>query len=331
MSHPTTAWIAHGGRTGEDAFTAERVPVPELRPHDLLVRVRAVSVNPVDTKVLKRLGDGESKQLGYDAAGVVEAVGERASGFAVGDEVYYAGDISRPGTNAELHAVDSRIVAHKPANLDWAQAAALPLTTITAWESLFDKLRLTADSRGNLLVVGGAGGVGSVLIQLAKALTGVTVVATASRDESRAFVRELGADQVVGHRNLRDEVSAVAPEGVRWIFSSFTAGNLDAYQQLLQPFGEIVAVDDDPGPIGALKTKALSFHWEYMFARIIHETPDVAEQGRLLARTAELVEQGRVRTTLGQRLAGLGPETLAEAHHILRSGTAVGKVSITLD
>ena len=331
MSHPTTAWIAHGGRTGEDAFTAERVPVPELRPHDLLVRVRAVSVNPVDTKVLKRLGDGESKQLGYDAAGVVEAVGERVSGFAVGDEVYYAGDISRPGTNAELHAVDSRIVAHKPANLDWAQAAALPLTTITAWESLFDKLRLTADSRGNLLVVGGAGGVGSVLIQLAKALTGVTVVATASRDESRAFVRELGADQVVGHRNLRDEVSAVAPEGVRWIFSSFTAGNLDAYQQLLQPFGEIVAIDDDPGPIGALKTKALSFHWEYMFARIIHETPDVAEQGRLLARTAQLVEQGRVRTTLGQRLAGLGPETLAEAHQILRSGTAVGKVSITLD
>lgn len=331
MSHPTTAWIAHGGRTGEDAFTAERVPVPELRPHDLLVRVRAVSVNPVDTKVLKRLGDGESKQLGYDAAGVVEAVGERVSGFAVGDEVYYAGDISRPGTNAELHAVDSRIVAHKPANLDWAQAAALPLTTITAWESLFDKLRLTADSRGNLLVVGGAGGVGSVLIQLAKALTGVTVVATASRDESRAFVRELGADQVVGHRNLRDEVSAVAPEGVRWIFSSFTAGNLDAYQQLLQPFGEIVAVDDDPGPIGALKTKALSFHWEYMFARIIHETPDVAEQGRLLARTADLVERGSVRTTLRQTLTGLGPETLAEAHEILRSGTAVGKVAITLE
>ena len=331
MSHPTTAWIAHGGRTGEDAFTAERVPVPELRPHDLLVRVRAVSVNPVDTKVLKRLGDGESKQLGYDAAGVVEAVGERVSGFAVGDEVYYAGDISRPGTNAELHAVDSRIVAHKPANLDWAQAAALPLTTITAWESLFDKLRLTADSRGNLLVVGGAGGVGSVLIQLAKALTGVTVVATASRDESRAFVRELGADQVVGHRNLRDEVSAVAPEGVRWIFSSFTAGNLDAYQQLLQPFGEIVAVDDDPGPIGALKTKALSFHWEYMFARILHETPDVAGQGRLLAQTAELVEQGRVRTTLTRTLTGLSPDTLAEAHEILRSGTAVGKVAITVE
>lgn len=331
MSHPATAWIAHGGRSGPDAFTAERVPTPDLRPDDLLVRVRAVSVNPVDTKVLKRLGDGQSKQLGYDAAGVVEAAGERASGFAVGDEVYYAGDISRPGTNAELHAVDSRIVAHKPANLDWAQAAALPLTTITAWESLFDKLRLTADSRGALLVVGGAGGVGSVLIQLAKALTGVTVIATASRDESRAWVRELGADQVVGHRNLRDEVSAVAPEGVRWIFSSFTAGNLDAYQQLLQPFGEIVAIDDDPGPIGALKTKALSFHWEYMFARIIHETPDVAEQGRLLARTARLVEQGRVRTTLGRRLADLGPESLAEAHQILRSGTAVGKVSITVE
>ena len=331
MSQSITAWVAHGGRTGQDAFTAERVPVPELRPHDLLVRVRAVSVNPVDTKVLGRLGDGQTAQLGYDAAGVVEAVGERASGFAVGDEVYYAGDISRPGTNAELHAVDTRIVARKPANLDWAQAAALPLTTITAWESLFDKLRLTADSTGPLLVVGGAGGVGSVLIQLARELTGATVIATAGRDESRAWVRDLGADHVVGHHNLRDEVAAAAPEGVRWIFSSFTAGNLDAYRQLLRPFGEIVAIDDDPGPLGALKTKAISFHWEYMFARIIHETPDVAEQGRLLARTADLVERGSVRTTLRQTLTGLGPETLAEAHEILRSGTAVGKVAITLE
>jgi zinc-binding alcohol dehydrogenase family protein len=331
VSQPITAWIAHGGRTGEDAFTAERVAVPELRPHDLLVRVRAVSVNPVDTKVLGRLRDGQTKQLGYDAAGVVEAVGERASGFSVGDEVYYAGDISRPGSNAELHAVDSRIVAQKPRNLDWAQAAALPLTTITAWESLFDKLRLTANSRGALLVVGGAGGVGSVLIQLAKVLTGATVVATAGREESRAWVRDLGADAVVGHRNLREEVAEVAPDGVHWIYSSFTAGNLEAYQQLLRPFGEIVAVDDDPGPLGALKTKAISFHWEYMFARIIHRTPDVAEQGRLLARTAELVEEGLVRTTLGRTLSGLGPDTLAEAHEILRSGTAVGKVVITLD
>lgn len=331
MVEHTTAWIAHAGRSGAAAFTAERVPIPALRPHDLLVRVRAVSVNPVDTKVLKRLGAGESTQLGYDAAGVVEAVGAQASGFAVGDEVYYAGDISRPGSNAELHAVDSRIVAHKPGNLDWAEAAALPLTTITAWESLFDKFRLIPESRGVLLVVGGAGGVGSVLIQLAKVLTGVTVIATASRDESRAWVRDLGADAVVGHRNLRDEVAAVAPDGLRWIFSSFTAGNLDDYQHLLQPFGEIVAVDDDPGPLGALKTKAISFHWEYMFARIIHDTPDVAEQGRLLARTAELVEQGRIRTTLTRTLAGLSPDTLAEAHEVLRSGTAVGKLAITLD
>lgn len=330
MTQTMTAWLAHAGRPLQDAFTAEQVPVPELRPHDLLVRVRAVSINPVDTKQLARLEPGQAKQLGYDASGVVEAVGAEAGGFAVGDEVYYAGDVTRPGTNAELHAVDHRIVAHKPRSLDWAAAAALPLTTITAWECLFDKLRLGADSAGVLLVVGGAGGVGSIMIQLAKQLTGVTVVATASRDASRAFVTELGADHVVG-RNLLDEVSAVAPGGVDWVFSSFTAANLATYQQLLKPFGSIVAIDDDPGSILPLKPKAISFHWEYMFARTGHDTPDVGEQGALLARTAELVEAGRLRTTLQRTLSGLNPATLAEAHALARSGEAVGKLAITVD
>lgn len=330
MTDTTTAWIAHQGRSAEETFTAEQVPVPEVRPRDLLVRVKAVSINPVDTKQLARLGEGASKQLGYDAAGVVEAVGEQASGFSVGDAVYYAGDVTRPGTNAELHAVDHRIVAHKPQSLDWAQAAALPLTTITAWECLFDKLRLTADSSGVLLVVGGAGGVGSILIQLAKQLTGVTVIATAGRDESRAFVTELGADHVVG-RDLLGEVPAVAPDGVDWVFSSFTAANLTAFQQLLKPFGAIVAIDEDPGSILPLKPKAISFHWEFMFAKIANDTPDVAEQGALLAATADLVDAGRVRTTLTQTLSGLSPETLAQAHAIARSGTAIGKLAITVD
>lgn len=330
MTDITTAWIAHQSRPAEQTFTAEQVPVPELRPRDLLVRVKAVSINPVDTKQLARLGEGDSKQLGYDAAGVVEAVGEQASGFSVGDEVYYAGDVTRPGTNAELHAVDHRIVAHKPRSLDWAQAAALPLTTITAWECLFDKLRLTADSTGVLLIVGGAGGVGSIMIQLAKQLTGITVIATAGRDESRAFVTELGADHVVG-RDLVAEVSAAAPGGVDWVFSSFTAPNLAAFQQLLKPLGAIVAIDDDPGSILPLKPKAISFHWEYMFAKIGNDTPDVAEQGALLAATAALVDAGRVRTTLTQTLSGLSPATLAQAHAIAGSGKAIGKVAITLE
>ena len=330
MSDTTTAWIAHAGREPRDTFSAEQVPLPQLRPRDLLVRIRAVSVNPVDLKVLSRLGEGESRQLGYDASGVVEAVGDQVTSFRPGDAVYYAGDVTRPGTNTELHAVDERIVARKPANLDWAEAAALPLTTITAWESLFDHLHLAHGTTGPLLIVGGAGGVGSIMIQLAKALTGVTVIATAGRDESRDWVRHLGADQVVGHANLVDEVNAIAPEGVNWIFSSFTPGNIGAYAQLLRPFGHIVAVDDDPGPIGVLKTKSISFHWEYMFARVMHLTPDVEQQGHLLARAAELIEQAQVRSTLTNTIDGIGPATLAQAHDLVRSGRSVGKTVLTL-
>lgn len=331
MSPSMMAVVAHAGRSPEDTFTVVEVTVPELRPHDLLVRVRAVSVNPVDTKVLKRLPPDGSVILGYDAAGVVEAVGSDVTGFSVGDEVYYAGDNTRPGSNAELHAVDERIVARKPTGLDWAEAAALPLTTITAWESLFDHLSLRSDSRGSLLIVGGAGGVGSVMIQLAKALTGVTVIATAGREESRAWVHELGADHCVGHRDLVAEVAPLAPEGLDWVFSSHTPGNIDAYATLLKPFGAIVAVDDDPGSILALKPKAISFHWEYMFTRIIHLTPDAAEQGRLLAATADLVDQGRLRTTLTTTLHGLNPATLRAAHEVMDAGTSIGKIAITVE
>ena len=330
MSQTMSALLAHAGRSPQETFTTERVPVPELRARDVLVRVKAVSVNPVDTKVLKRLPEGASQTLGYDAAGIVEAVGRDVSGFAIGDEIYYAGDVTRPGTNSELHAVDARIVAHKPSTLNWAEAAAMPLTTITAWESLFDHLRLTADSTGTLLIVGGAGGVGSIMIQLAKALTGVTVIATASREESREWVLAQGADHVVGHRDLVDEVAPLAPRGVNWIYSSYTPGNLDAYATLLQPFGRIVAVDDDPGPIIGLKAKSLSFHWEYMFARIINDAPDAGEQGRLLAAVADLVDHRRLQTTLTTTLSGLNPTTLRAAHDLVASGGTIGKTALTL-
>ena len=330
MGQTMMAVVAHAGRTAQNTFTLDEVPVPILRPRDLLVRVRAVSVNPVDTKMLKRLPDGGSITLGYDAAGVVESVGAEVTGFTPGDEVYYAGDNTRPGTNAELHAVDERIVARKPATLDWAEAAALPLTTITAWESLFERLRLRADSTGTLLIVGGAGGVGSVMIQLARALTGVTVIATASRDDSRAWVRELGADHVAGHRDLVAEVAPLAPDGLDWVFSAHTPGNIEAYASLLRPFGAIVAIDDDPGSILPLKPKAISFHWEYMFTRIINLTPDVAEQGRLLAATAGLVDEGRLRSTLTTTLHGLNPATLSAAHELIGSGSSIGKIALTV-
>lgn len=198
-----------------DSLQDITIEVPELRPHDVLVRVEAVSVNPVDIKRRRSLSpSAEPTILGFDAAGVVEAVGSEVTTLSVGDEVWYAGDVSRPGTNAQLHAVDERIVARKPRSLSFRDAAALPLTTITAWETLFERFNLTADSRGDLLVLGAAGGVGSVMIQLAKKLTGVRVIATASRDESRQWARDLGADEVIDHHDLRTQALDVAPDGV---------------------------------------------------------------------------------------------------------------------
>ncbi|MBT0768737.1 zinc-binding alcohol dehydrogenase family protein [Kineosporia sp. J2-2] len=329
MSTTIKAWPVRGG--GE--FLEIERETPTLRPKDLLVRVRAVSVNPVDTKQHAGLAPGAVKQLGYDAAGVVEQVGPEATGFRVGDEVYYAGDITRDGTNAQLHAVDSRIVGRRPGTLSWESAAALPLTTITAWETLFDHFRLTAGDQGHLLVVGAAGGVGSMVIQLVKALApGVEVIATASREESAAWVRELGADHVVGHGNLVDDVRAIAPTGVHRIFSPYTRGNLPVYADLLLPFGAVVAIDEPEGQETLpLKSKSASLHWELMFSRIMHEAPDVSEQGRLLTRVAELVDDGSLRSTLTTTFDGRTdgvPEALRQAHAVLSSGHSIGKAAV---
>ena len=240
------------------------LPVPRPRPHDLLVRVEAVSVNPVDVKVRASSDPrGDVKVLGYDAAGVVEAVGDRVTLFAVGDEVYYAGSIARPGTNSQLHLVDERITGPKPASLSFAEAAALPLTTITAWEALFDRLRLTPESTGTLLVLGAAGGVGSILVQLARRLTGLTVVGTASRPESRDWVTGLGANHVVNHHDdLAKAVSAIAPDGVDAVFSPHSAGMIETFAKLVRPYGDIVAIDEPDGlDLLPLKTKSIAWHW----------------------------------------------------------------------
>ena len=310
------------------------VPRPSATGHDILVEVRAVSVNPVDYKI-RRGGDAEKPRvLGFDAAGVVVEVGDQVTLFAPGDEVWYAGDISRPGTNSELHLVDERIVSRKPTTLTFGEAAALPLTAITAWEGLFDKLKLSAESRGTLYVAGASGGVGSMVLQLAEALLpGVRVVATSSRPETDEWVRGLGAEAWVNHRDgdLREQLDAAAPDGIDWVFTSYVAepGQLDLYVSVLNPFGEIVAIDDPNGlDIGILKSKSLSFHWELMFTRALTGGDAQLSQHRLLERVAELVEAGKIRSTATTELQPINAQQLREAHRLVETGRTMGKVVV---
>jgi NADPH:quinone reductase len=306
------------------------VPVPEPGPRDLLVRVEAVSVNPVDVKVRASTDPGrEPKILGWDAAGVVEAAGADVTLFAPGDEVYYAGSIDRPGTDAQLHVVDERIVGHKPRGLTFAQAAALPLTTITAWETLFDRFRLTPESSGVLVVLGAAGGVGSMITQLARALTRMVVIGTASRPESQQWVLDHGAHHVVDHHDLVRGVLGIAPDGVTHVFSTHTAGSIEAFAEILQPGGAITAIDDPEGlDVVPLKSKSLSFHWEFMFTRPLFQTMDLVEQHNLLDRVAEMVSEGTVQTTLARELGPINAATLREAHAMVEEGRMVGKVVV---
>jgi NADPH2:quinone reductase len=308
------------------------VPVPELRPHDLLVDVRAVSVNPVDVKVrASRDPEGGVEVIGFDGAGIVRDVGSEVTLFAAGDEVFYAGQINRPGTNASLQAVDERIVGPKPATLSFAEAAALPLTSITAWEGLFEKLKLTPASRGTLLMVGGSGGVGSVVLQLAEVLLpDVTVVATSSRPETDEWVLGLGAEATVNHRgDLLAEIKQAAPDGIDWIFSAQSKGQFALFTEVLNPFGQVVAIDDAPdADINQLKSKSLSWHWELMFTKAINQTDDMVEQHRLLVEIARLVDEGRVRTTATTILEPLDAEQLREAHRLVEDGHVIGKVVV---
>ncbi|SDN41468.1 zinc-binding alcohol dehydrogenase family protein [Actinacidiphila guanduensis] len=313
------------------------LPVPQPGPRDLLVRIEAVAVNPVDYKV-RQSGDpegGQPKVLGWDAAGTVVAVGAEVELFAVGDEVYYAGALNRPGTNARYHAVDERVVARKPAKLSFTEAAALPLTALTAWEGLFERLGLhtgALDQEGALLVTAAAGGVGSFVAQLARALTGLTVIGTASRPETVEFARRMGAEHVVDHHKpLAPQLAEVAPRGLDHVFS--TAGtdrNLPAYAEALNPFGSIVAIDDhDSLPVGVLKPKGISFHWEFMFTRSLFRTPDLDRQHRILTRVARLADAGVLTTTATRDLGPITAANLREAHRLQESGSTIGKTTLT--
>ncbi|MET4595359.1 MULTISPECIES: zinc-binding alcohol dehydrogenase family protein [unclassified Sphingomonas] len=310
------------------------LPKPEATDRDLLVAVKAVSVNPVDTKIRQRRADpdGTPQVLGWDAAGTVVAVGDAVTGFAVGDAVFYAGAIDRPGTNAEYHLVDDRIVGHKPQSLDWAQAAALPLTSITAWETLFDRLDVRKPVPGAanaILIIGGAGGVGSIAIQLARQLTDLTVIATASRDETRSWVEDLGAHHVIDHRKpLADQVAALGLGAPGFVFSTtHTDEHVAEIATLIAPQGRLALIDDpETLDISPLKQKSISVHWELMYTRSLFQTTDMAEQGRILDEVARLVDAGTVRTTLAENFGRIDAANLRKAHARIESHTAKGKI-----
>lgn len=307
---------------------------PAATGHDLLVRVEAVSINPVDTKVRapKDKVEESPRILGYDAAGVVEVVGDAVTLFRPGDRVFYAGDITRPGANSEFHLVDERIVGPMPATLDFAQAAALPLTGITAWEALFVRLRIDPDGRNRgetILIVGGAGGVGSIAIQLARH-AGLTVIATASRPESAAWVRELGAASVIDHRgDMPAQLRALGHETVDHILClNATDQHWPAMAALIAPQRMICSIVESPEPLDLepLKSKSAGFVWEFMFTRSMYQTADMVEQHRLLQRIAELIDDGALRTTAAKTLTPINAANLRQAHAMLESGQAIGKV-----
>ena len=316
-----------------DSLQDVEIPSPELRPRDLLVRVKAISVNPVDTKVRRGVSpeSGQIKVLGWDAVGIVEAIGADVTSFSVGDRVYYAGAIDRQGANSELHAVDERIAALAPKTLDDAQAAALPLTSITAYELLFDRLRVPKKGGAGqtLLIVGGAGGVGSILIQLARKLTQLRVIATASRPETRQWCLDLGAHAVIDHsRPLAGELDAGGFGQVDMVASlTQTQHHYPQLIESLKPQGSLALIDDMPSlDVVPLKSKSIALHWELMFTRSLFQTPDMDEQGKLLSEISELVDAGMLRTTVGRHGGRIDAANLREAHAWLESGSARGKI-----
>ncbi len=311
------------------------LPEPIVGEHDLLVEVHAVSVNPVDTKVRKNAQPptGEYKVLGWDATGIVKAVGAKVTLFKPNDHVWYAGSIARAGSNSERHVVDERIVGHLPKSLDFASAAALPLTSITAWELLFERLQVKegADDLGQtLLIIGAAGGVGSILTQLARKLTGLTVIGTASRPETVEWVKRLGAHHVIDHsKPLFEELQRIGIPEVTFV-ASLTQTD-QHYAQIvaaLAPQGRLALIDDPAKPLDIiqLKRKSISLHWELMFTRAIFNTPDLIEQHHLLNRVSDLIDQGILKTTLGENFGKINATNLRRAHAFIESGQAKGKI-----
>ena len=321
-----------------DSFIEFETPIPTPVGRDILVKVAAISINPVDYKIRQNSLKGKTqdppKIIGWDAVGIVEAVGENVTLFKKGDKVFYAGDITKSGSNQEFQLVDERIVGFAPKKLSIEQIAAMPLTVLTAWEIFFDRMRLTAerDSGKNILIIGGAGGVGSIAIQLAKKILGLTVIATASRPVTVEWCKKMGADYVVNHGNLTEELDKIGFKQLDFIVDFVDVNKYwDAFVQLIKPQGQIGSISDPTEPVNLrqLKSKSVSFHWELMFTRAMFQTEDMIEQHHILNKVAKLLDKGVVQSTLNTTLTGFSAENLKEAHRLLESGKTIGKVVIT--
>ncbi|MCC6286380.1 MAG: zinc-binding alcohol dehydrogenase family protein [Chitinophagaceae bacterium] len=319
-----------------DSFIDFETNMPVPKGRDLLVKISAISVNPVDFKIRQNSAKDkvldEPKIIGWDACGVVEAVGDEVSLFKKGDKVYYAGNINKPGSNAEYQLTDERIAGRKPAALSDAEAAAMPLTTLTAWEALFDRIRVNDSDKGkSLLVIGGAGGVGSIAIQIAKKVAGLKVIATASRPETVEWCKQQGADVVVNHKDLVNEVHTAGFQYVDFIFDCVDVNFYwDAMADLIKPQGHIVSITGSAMPVALnkLKTKSASFSWEYMYTRSVFETDDMIAQHDILNKASALFDKGVLTATLTTTLKGLSAENLKKAHAQLESGTMIGKLVV---
>ncbi len=322
----------------ENSLYEFEMAMPEIGEFDLLVKVAAISVNPADAKIRVRSAVNKTLEsprvLGFDAVGEVVSVGSKVTNFTEGERVYYAGDVTRPGTNAQYHAVDSRIVARAPKGLTDAEAAVVPLTALTGWEALFDRLRVDPSERKTLLIIGGAGGVGSITTQIAKQLTNLTVIATASRPETEAWVKEMGADYVANHRNLVESVHDLGFETVDYIFNvADTVGHWDSMAELIAPQGMIGSiVEFDSGiDLSKLQGKSVGFVWELMFTRSIYKTQDMYKQGDILKQVANLIDSGRIQSTLTKEINGFNAESLKQGHRLMESGAMIGKLAINFD
>ena len=326
------AYQKAGPITSPEALVDIELDTPVAEGHDLLVRVQAISVNPVDTKIRKNISaESGWKVLGWDAVGTVEAIGDKVTQFKVGDVVWYAGALNRQGSNSELQLVDERIVGHKPKILEATEAAALPLTAITAWEMLFDRLQVpkTAPAHTTILVIGGAGGVGSITIQLLKQLTNLTIIATASRPETKEWVEQLGADYVLDHREpLAPQIKQLGLNAPSYVFSTTqTDQHLSDIVELIAPQGHFGLIDDpEQLDIKPFKSKSVSVHWEFMFTRSMFQTEDMQKQSDLLNEVSKLVDEGKIKTTVTEVLSPINAENLKQVHQQIESGTTKGKI-----
>lgn len=321
-----------------ESFIEFEKEIPELSGRYLLVKVEAVSVNPVDFKVRQNSAKNTilevPKVIGWDAVGTVEAVGEDVSLFKKGDHVFYAGDITKPGTNQEYQLIDERIVGHAPKVISKEATAAMPLTSLTAWEILFDRIRISPekDQGKSILMIGGAGGVGSIAIQLAKKIAGLTVIATASRPETEKWCKELGADYVVNHTNLVSGVKALGFDTVDFILDFVDTNSYwDIMVELIKPQGHIASITGtgEPVMLNKLKSKSASFHWELMYTRSMFETDDMVEQHHILNRISALLDEGTLKSTLSKTIKGLTVESFKEAHRLLETNRMIGKLVIS--